>query len=73
MSQTSHYLKKKNKKVIGLIKNELRGKVKTEIKMYSYLVENSDENDKEKRTKKCVIISVLISGLISPTYMLHMF
>ena len=26
-----------NKKVIGLVKNELRGKVMTELKMYSYL------------------------------------
>ena len=29
--------KEKNKKVIGLEKNELRGKVMTELKMYSYL------------------------------------
>ena len=27
----------KNKKVIGSVKNELRGKVMTELKMYSYL------------------------------------
>ena len=29
--------KGKNKKFIGLVKNELRGKVMTELKMYSYL------------------------------------
>ena len=42
-SDTSNYEfdrplpKEKNKKVIGLEKNELRGKVMTELKMYSYL------------------------------------
>ena len=42
-SDTSNYElgrplpKGKNKKVIGLVKNELRGKVMTELKMYSYL------------------------------------
>ena len=42
-SDTSNYEfdrplpKEKNKKVIGLVKNELRGKVMTELKMYSYL------------------------------------
>ena len=29
--------KGKNKKVLGLVKNILRGKVMTELKMYSYL------------------------------------
>ena len=29
--------KGKNKKFIGLVKNELQGKVMTELKMYSYL------------------------------------
>ena len=42
-SDTSNYEfdrplpKEKNKKVIGLVKNELRGKVMTELKTYSYL------------------------------------
>ena len=42
-SDTSNYElgrqlpKGKNKKVIGLVKNELRGKVMTQLKMYSYL------------------------------------
>ena len=42
-SDTSNYEfdrplpKERNKKVIGLVKNELRGKVMTELKMYSYL------------------------------------
>ena len=34
--------KGKNKKVIGLVKNELRGKVMTEIKMYSYLKDDGN-------------------------------
>ena len=46
-----------NKKVIGLVKNKLRKKVMTELKMYSYLTYDSDKNDKEKRTKKCVVIN----------------
>ena len=46
-----------NKKVIGLLKNELCGKVMTEVKMYSYLTDGRDENDKEKGTKMCVIIN----------------
>ena len=42
-SDTSNYElgrplpKGKNKKVIGLVKNELRGKVMTQLKMHSYL------------------------------------
>ena len=37
MNQTDHNLKEKTKKVIGLVKNELRGKLLTEFKMHSYL------------------------------------
>ena len=40
-----------NRKVIGLVKNELRRKVMTEVKMYSY--SDSDKNHKEKSTKMC--------------------
>ena len=50
----------KNKKVIGLLKDELRGKVMTEFvalrpKTYSYLTDDSEEDKKAKGTKKCVI------------------
>ena len=51
--------KGKNKKVIGLIKDELGGQVMKEFvglraKTYSYLKDNNDEDKKEKGTK-CVI------------------
>ena len=36
--------KVKNKKVIGSVKNELRGKVMTELKMYSYLTYSTSDN-----------------------------
>ena len=50
----------KNKKVIGLIKDELEGKIMTEFvalrpKTYSYLTDNCEEDKKAKRTKKGVI------------------
>ena len=50
----------KNKKVIGLMKDELGGKIMTEFvalrpKTYSYLTDNCEEDKKAKRTKKCVI------------------
>ena len=52
--------KGKKKKVIGLLKNELRGKIMTKIvglsaKTYSYLIDDSSEDKKAKGTKKCVI------------------
>ena len=37
--------KGKNKKVIGLVKNELRGKVMTELKMHSYLTYSTSGNE----------------------------
>ena len=51
--------KGKNKKVIGLMKDELGGQVMKEFvglraKTYSYLKDNNDEDKKEKGTK-CVI------------------
>ena len=63
---TSHYdadrslPKGMNKKVIGLMKDELRGKIMTELvalrpKTYSYLTDNGSENKKAKGTKKFVI------------------
>ena len=50
----------KNKKVIGLMKDELEGKVITEFvalrpKTYSYLTDDCREDKKAKGTKKCVI------------------
>ena len=49
-----------NEKVIGLMKDELGGKIITEFvtlrpKTYSYLTDDGKENKKAKRTKKCVI------------------
>ena len=50
----------KNKKVIGLLKDELDGKIITEFvslrpKTYSYLTDDGKEDKKAKGTKKCVI------------------
>ena len=50
----------KNKKVIGLMKDELGGKIITEFvtlrpKTYSYLTGDGKEDKKAKGTKKCVI------------------
>ena len=50
----------KNKNVIGLMKDELGGKIITEFvtlrpKTYSYLTDNGKEDKKAKGTKKCVV------------------
>ena len=50
----------KNKNVIGLMKDELGGKIITEFvtlrpKTYSYLTDDGKEHKKAKGTKKCVI------------------
>ena len=50
----------KNKKVIGLMKGELGGRIITEFvtlrpKIYSYLTDDFKEDKKAKRTKKCAI------------------
>ena len=52
--------KGKNKKVIGLMKDELRGKIMTEFvalrpKTYSYLMDDGRSNKRAKGTKNCVI------------------
>ena len=49
-----------NKKIIGLMKDELGGRVITEFvalrpKTYSYLTDDCNEDKKAKGTKKCVI------------------
>ena len=54
----------KNKKVIGLMKNELGGKIITEFitlrpKTYSYLTDDCKEDKKAKGTKKCVIKRII--------------
>ena len=50
----------KNKKIIGLMKDELGGKIITEFvtlrpKTYSFLIDDGKEDKKAKGTKKCVI------------------
>ena len=50
----------KNKKIIGLMKDELGGEIITEFtalkpKTYSYLTDNDKINKKAKGTKRCVI------------------
>ena len=47
----------KNKKVIGLFKDEVRGRIMKELrpKTYSYLMDDDSEVKKSKGTNKCVI------------------
>ena len=54
----------KNKKVIGLMKDELGGEVITEFialrpKTYSYLTDNDTVDKKAKGTKKCIIKKII--------------
>ena len=55
----------KNKKVIGLMKDELGGKIITEFvtlrpKTYSFLTDDGKEDKKAKGTKNCIIIIIII-------------
>ena len=57
----------KNKKIIGLMKDELGGKVIREFvtlspKTYSYLTDDGKEDKKAKGTKKCVIKKMIKSN-----------
>ena len=54
------YQKEKNKKVIGLMKDELGRKIMTKLvglraKIYIYLIDDGNEDRKAEGTKKCVI------------------
>ena len=56
-----------NKKVTGLFKDELGGKIMKEFvplraKIYAYRTDNDDEKKKAKGTKKCVIKRELMFG-----------
>ena len=61
MKSIDHYQKVKiKKKVIGLMKDELGGKIMTEFvarrtKPYSYLMDDGNSDKQAKGTKKCVI------------------
>ena len=60
MKLIDHYQKEKNKKVTGLMKDELGGKIMTEFvalrpKTYSYLMDDANTEKKVKGTKKSVI------------------
>ena len=54
----------KNKKIIGLMKDELGGKIIAEFvtlrpKTYSYLTDDGKENKKAKGAKKCIIKKII--------------
>ena len=50
----------KNKKLIGLMRDDLRGKIRVKFaglraKTYSYLIDDCSEDNKAKNTKACAI------------------
>ena len=65
MKLIDHCLQVKTKKVIGLMKNDLEGKILTEFlalwpKTYSYLMDDGNSDKKAKGTKKFVIKRILM-------------
>ena len=59
---TDHYESEKNKKVIGMMKDELDEKVNTElyVKLYAYRkIDKKLENKRWKGTKKCIVTESL--------------
>ena len=57
--------KSKNKKIPGLFKNKLGGKIMTQVvalrpKTYTYLMDDGSNHKKAKGTKKCVIKQKLV-------------
>ena len=74
MKLIDHYLKEKNKNMIGLMKDELGGKIMTEFaalrpKTYSYLMDDDSEAKKAKGTKKCAIKKYLHLMIIKTAYL----
>ena len=72
MNAIDHYLKEKIK-VIGLMKDELGGKIMTEFaalrpKTYSYLMDDGNSDKKAKGTKRCVIKKCLNFKTIKIAY-----
>ena len=64
MKLIDHYQKEWIKKVLGLIKDELGGKITSEFvalrpKTYSYITDDDSIVKKAKGTKKCVIKRIL--------------
>ena len=59
ISLIDYYKNEKNKKVIGLMKDELGGQIMTKFvrlraKTYSYVIDDDSKDKKAKGTKKCV-------------------
>ena len=63
---------RKEKKVVGLMEDDLGGKIVTEFaalrpKTYSYLMDDAKKDKREKGTKKCVLneyISLMIIKIV---------
>ena len=60
MKSIDHYLQERINEVIGLMKDDLGGKIMTESvalrpKTYSYFMDDGGSDKKAKGTKRCVI------------------